>query len=243
MGSIELFPRTQLRRAAPAAAFRSLPAAVASTVRVREARPGDFSAVRALQMRNGHAALSLRQFESRLHGFAEGQLVAICDAEVVGYAATLVLDWDAQPMQPTWAAATGDGYFTPHSPGGSSLFCAETFLEATPRRFDASRAFVQARRKLCRRLNLRRTLATPSLQGYSCVADRLSPEQYATRILWGDAVEPTWRFLIAQGFQFCGLLRGFTPPGDSSCGNAGLFAWLNPLYGPPGPPASERRCA
>ena len=242
MGSIELFPRTQPRRAA-AAGFRALPAAVASTVRIREARVGDFAAVRALQMRDGHGSCTLRQFESRLHGFAEGQLVAVCDAEIVGYAATLVVDWDAQPVQPTWASATGDGYFTSHDPHAASLFCAETVVEPAPFASDAFRALVQARRKLCRRLNLRRALATPSLHGYSRVADRLSPEQFATRILWGEALEPTWRSLSAQGFQFCGVLRGFTPPGDSSCGNAGLFAWLNPLYGPPGPPASERRCA
>ena len=242
MGSIELFPRTQPRRAA-GPAFRTLPSAVGSTVRVREARVGDFAAVHALQMRNGHAACSLRQFESRLHGFAEGQLVAVCDAEIVGYAATLVLDWDAQAMQPTWAAVTGDGYFTSHHPEGTSLFCAETTLGSGRHRLDASRALVQARRKLCRRLNLRRALAAPALNGYSRVAEALSPEQFATRILWGEALEPPWRFLLAQGFQFCGVLRGFTPPGDSSCGNAGLFAWLNPLYGPPGPPASERRCA
>ena len=241
MGSVELFPRTQPRRAA-IASWRAQPVA-AGAVRVREARLADYTAVRGLQIRAGAAACTLRQFESRLRGFPAGQMVAVCDGHVVGYAAALVVDWDMHGNEPTWQAMTGEGFFTTHDPEGATLFGADMVVDASPHAVGAARALLQARRKLCRRLNLRRAVVTPALAGYSKIADRLTPEQFATRIVWGDVLEPMWGFLANQGFQFCGMLRGFTPPGDTSCGHAGLFAWLNPLHAPPRPPATERRCA
>ena len=246
MGSIELFPRTQPRRAA-IDAWRATPIAGSGTVRVREARFADYAAVRALQKRAGAVLpCTLRQYESRMHGFAAGQLVALRDGEIVGYAACLMLDWDVRGAQPTWASLTGDGFFTTHDPDGRSLYGAEMTLDPTTHGFGAAHALVQARRKLCRRLNLRRIVATPLLAAPP--DDGTTPEQYAMRIVWGDVVEPTWRFLAARGFQFCTVLRDFMPAEAGSRGHAGLLAWLNPLYAPPGPPASEecqprRQCA
>jgi hypothetical protein len=53
---------------------------------------------------------------------------------------------------------------------------------------------------------------------------------------------------MSMGFQYCGILRDFVPEDVASGGHAALFAWLNPIYAPPRPPAcaqSERprKCA
>jgi hypothetical protein len=76
----------------------------------------------------------------------------------------------------------------------------------------------------------------------------MSPELYAQRVIWGDVADQSLRFQMAQGFQYCGIIRGYLPEDVESCGNAALIVWLNPLYSPTEPPANvekerPRKCA
>lgn len=216
-------------------------------MRVREARFADYAGVRTLQQRAALATppSSQRQFDSRLHGFGAGQLVALCDGQLAGFASALLVDWDGQGAEPrTWAHVTGDGGFTPHDPRARSLYGAELAVEASQRGAAAARALIQAHRRLVRKLDARRLVMTPSFGGYEGVARRMTPEEFAMRVAWGDAAAPEWRFLMAQGFQLCGVLRDFHGGGR----HAGLLAWVNPLHAPPRPPANEesetpRKCA
>lgn len=247
MGSIQLFPRA-LPRQLIAHAWRSAPTGQ-GTVRVREARIDDFTAVRVLQRKSApHVqALTLRQWESRLHGFPQGQLVAVCEGRVVGAACSLIVQWDDYGVEPSWNAITGEGAFTTHDPTGRTLFAAEVLTDGMVHGFAIARALYQARRRAARRLNLRRIVTTSRLPGYSALRDEMSPELYAMRVIWGDIADAGWRFLMAQGFQYCGILRNHRPEDVASGGHAALLAWLNPLYAPPGPPAIEseraRKCA
>lgn len=214
---------------------------------MREARFGDYAAVRSLEQRASLATppATQRQFESRLHGFGAGQLVATCEGQVAGFASAVLVDWDALGAEPrTWSLATGDGGFTTHDPRARTLYGAELAVEASQRGVAAARALIQAYRRLVRRLDARRLVMTPAFPEPEGIARRMSPEERAMRIAWGDATAAEWRFLMAQGFQLCGVLRDFHGEGR----HAGLLAWVNPLHAPPRPPANEesespRKCA
>ena len=249
MGSVQYFPRTG---GIPTIAdvWRAGPVPGSGMVKVRETRLDDFAAIRALQ-RGAAPHLppwTLKHLESQRHAFREGQLVAVCEGQVVGVSSSLVVHWDDYSAQPTWRSITADGQFTTHDTNGRTLYGSDLVADMPRSGFGAARALLQARRRLCRRNNLRRMIATARIAGYRALRDTLSPEQYAMRIVWGDVAEPSMRFLMAQGFQFCGILHDFLPEDEESCGHAALFAWLNPLYSPPGPTASAeaqraRKCA
>ena len=248
MGSVEVLPQ---RGGAPAAeAWRASPSPASGIVKVRPTRLEDYAAIRALQRRASPylPAWSLRQLESQLHEFPEGQLVAVCDGEIVGAAASLIVKWDEHGLEHSWKSITGDGYFTNHDRAGRTLYGADVIVDTSRHGFGVGRSLFQARRRLCRRLNLRRIIATARLPGYGELAASLSPEQYAMRVIWGDIADPTMRFHMAQGFQYCGVLRAYHPEDEESAGCAALLAWLNPLYAPPRPPAQfesqrARKCA
>ena len=247
MGSIELFPRRPGARPIPES-WR-VATAGAGLVRVREARLEDFAAVRALQKIAAphRAPCSLRQFESRLHVFGPGQLVAVREGHVVGAASALVFAGEPDATPP-YRELTADDTFATHDAAGDTLFGAGLLVYPSYHGFAASRALFQARRKLCRRFNLRRILTAAPLEGYARFRDRLAPEAFAMRVIGGDVPDASVRFLMAHGFQFCGVLRDFWPEHAGAAGHAALFAWLNPLYAPPRPPAfaetaRTRRCA
>jgi GNAT superfamily N-acetyltransferase len=248
LGSIQLFPRRG--PATIADVWRVAPFPGAGATRVRPARVEDFAAVRALE-RDAHAVgqpLTLKQFESRRHVFPEGQWVAECDGLIAGAGNSMIVAWERCPAEPTWQALTGDGSFLTHDAQGGTLFAFDTVADFSRRGFGVGRALHLARRKLCRRLNLRRIAAALPLPGYRARAGSMPPEAYAKRVVWGENEEPLLRFHLAQGFQYCGILPDFLPADGDLPGHAALVAWLNPLYAPPGPSASvasqrARKCA
>jgi GNAT superfamily N-acetyltransferase len=250
---IEVFPGSgsvRPRQRDAAAAWRHAPLPGSGPVRVRNAKVEDYAAIRALQ-RMSHAGVpgwSLKQFESHRNAFPEGQLVAVADGEVVGAASSLVVQWDDYALDHTWRSVTGDGFFTTHDTAGRTLYGAELVMDLTRRGTGIARALYQAQRKLCRKLNLRRIISAARLSGYHEVAEEMSAELYAQRVIWGDIQDASLRLQMAQGFQYCGIIRDYLPEDRESAGNAALVVWLNPLYSPAGPPANvetqrPRKCA
>ncbi len=249
MGSIEVFPRNR-SSSANAELWRSGPVPGSGAIKVREARLEDYAAIRALQ-RDAAPQVepwSLKQLESQRHAFAAGQMVAVCEGQVVGAASSLVVRWEPDTFAHTWRGITAEGFFTTHDPHGRTLYGARLVMDTSRHGFVVGRALSQARRRLCRRLNLRRIIATSRLAGYRAFGTQGPPELYAQRVIWGDIADAAMRFQISQGFQYCGVLHDYLPEDTDSCGHAALLAWLNPLYAPPSPPAFEesqrqRKCA
>jgi hypothetical protein len=249
---IEVFPgsRDVAKRRRAENAWRAAPVAGSGAIRVRPARLEDYAVIRALQRGShpGIAGWTLKQLESQRNAFPEGQLIAECDAEIVGAASSLVVQWDDYVLDHTWKSVTGDGYFTTHDTAGRTLYAAEVDVDMTRRGAGAARALYQAQRRLCRKLNLRRIIGAARLAGYHAVRETMSPELYAQRVIWGDVADASLRLQMAQGFQYCGIIKDYLPEDAESCGNAALIVWLNPLYSPTEPPANvekerPRKCA
>jgi GNAT superfamily N-acetyltransferase len=239
LGSIiEVFPGRR-HAATLADVWRSAPVPGAGPARVRAARLEDFAAIRALHRTASAfgAPWTLKQLESQLHAFPEGQLVAVSDGQVVGASSSLVVRWDEYSAQHTWREITGDGTFTTHDSDGRTLYGAGAVADVTRHGYGVARALMQAERRLARRMNLRRIVTTARLAGLAALGDSASPELYAMRVIWGDLDDPAMRFKLAQGFQYCGILHGHRPEDEESRGHAALLAWLNPMYAPPGPQA------
>lgn len=248
LGSIQLFPGKGA--ATIADVWRIAPLPGSGAVKVRGARVEDYAAVRALE-RAGAAmgpAITLRQFESRRQVFPEGQWIAECGGAIAGAGSSMVVAWDDYPRGHDWNAITGDGTFATHDPSGRTLFGSDVVADATRRGFGVARALHLARRRLCRRLNLRRIAAAVGMPGYAALGEAMPPDHYAKRIVWGEIDEPSLRFHLSLGFQYCGILERFLPEDPAGSGHAALVVWLNPLYAPPGPTARiqsqrARKCA
>ena len=243
MGSVQPFPGKQAGTLADVWRLASLGA---EAPRVRNTRREDYAAIRAVQRDSSpHVPpWSLRQLEAQVHAFPQGQLVAIADGGVAGACAALVVAWHEHEMGHTWRSITADGTFATHMDTGDTLYCASMVTDTSRRGFGVARVLVQAQRRLCRRLNLRRIITTTRLAGYAAHAGEMAVEDYARRVVWGEIEDTGLRFALAHGYQICGVLPGYLPEDAESQGNAALLAWLNPLHAPPQPPASiisERR--
>lgn len=216
---------------------------------MRPARPEDFQVIRELAAAAwpGTPAPSFQQLEHRCAAFAQGQFVALSGDEVVGFASTLVVQWDQYALDDTWNRVTGDGYFSTHDATGRTLYSADFVVDPHKRGHGIGRALYRAQRKLCQSMNLRRIITAARLAGYGAMRESMPPELYAKRVVWGDIPDPVFRFHLSQGFQYCGVIRDYQPEDLASAGHAALMVWLNPRYLAPRPPAlaarRERRAA
>jgi len=249
MGSVQTFPpRPGVSTIADV--WRVAPIAGSDALRVRGMRLEDCAAIRALQRQAapGVPPWTLQQLESQRHVFPEGQLVAEAGGLLVGALSSLIVRWDDYAVDRDWGAMTADGYFTTHDPSGRTLYGMEPIVDVSRRGYGVARALYQAQRRLCRRMNLRRIIAAARMPGYRDVRERMSPELYAMKVVWGDIQDPVLRFPLSLGFHYCGIIRDYRPEDADSGGHAALIVWLNPLYAPPRPPAAiererSRKCA
>lgn len=172
----------------------------------------------------------LEQFESLLGLFPEGQFVAELDGRLVGMAISLVILWDDYSLHHSWASVTNEGHFDTHDMNGRTLYGAEVCVDPDTRGQGIGHALYEARRKLCREMNLKRIIAGGRLPGYRAHAPHMSPEEYARHVIWGDLRDPVLRFQLDEGFDYCGIMHGYLPADDDSIGNASLIVWLNRDY-------------
>lgn len=212
----------------------------AADIRLRNLEAGDIDEVIALQRRvyPDMPAYRRENLESQLRFFPQGQFVVEMAGRLVGAASSLVVLWDDYGLHHTWSSVTGSGTFDTHNPAGRTLYGAEVCVDPAIRKRGVGHLLYQARRRLCREMNLKRIIAAGRLPGYGRHATEMSAELYAQRVVWGDFYDPVLRFQIGEGFQYCGVIPGYLPVDADSLGNAALIVWLNPRYNPNRPTLS-----
>jgi len=205
---------------------------------IRNLRQSDIDSAIALQglVYPSIAAFRHDQFENLLALFPRGQFVAELDGQLVGIAISLVILWDDYSLHHTWNSITNHGNFNTHDTRhGHTLYGAEVCVSPDMVGRGIGHALYEARRNLCRQMNLKRIIAGGRLPGYHKKATEMTPEEYSKRVIWGDFYDPVLRFQLDEGFDYCGVLHGYIPTDDESVGNASLIVWLNRDYDPTQP--------
>lgn len=201
-------------------------------LKIRHTRVDDIEALIALQK---HIYPDLEpwpaeQVIQQLEVFPHGQVVATVNEHLVGCASSMIVNWDDWKTVHTWDAVTAEGSFDTHDPTGKTLYGAEVFVDPTVRGRRIGHWLYDARRKICRSLNLKRIIACGRLPGYHRYALEMSAETYAKRVVWGDIIDPVLNFQLREGFDFCGVVEGYLPDDRESGSFASLIVWLNPRF-------------
>lgn len=178
---------------------------------------------------------------SHLRIFPEGQLVAEIDGRIVGGAASLIVDLGPDPLREhTWAGITDSGYFTNHTDQGDTLYGADVYVHPDARGRGVGAALYEARRQLCRRLNLRRILAGGRLWNYRDYPEDISPQEYVERVISGATRDLVLSFQLREGFIVRRVMPHYLRDGRSR-NYSSLIEWINPDYQPEPPQARKVR--
>ena len=215
-------------------------ASPATNVHIRQATPADIPTLVALNraayptLAEDNIVWAASHLESHQRVFPQGQLVAEVDGRIVGAVSTLIVDMGPNPLRDhTWAGITDSGYFTSHNPLGDTLYGADIYVHPDTRGLGVGAALYEARRQLCKKLNLRRILLGGRLWNYAEHADELSPHEYVARVQAGELRDLVLSFQLREGF----LLRSIMPhylKDSHSLNYASCLEWFNPDYNPTG---------
>lgn len=199
---------------------------------VRPLQPQDFEAVRdmGLKIYPKDDPWHEEYFWSHLDQFPQGQLVAV-DADsqrVLGYAASLIVNWDDYEFEDSWNTFTDIGYFTNHDPvHGKTLYGADLMVDPDAQGRGIGKLIYKAREQLVVDLGLRRIRAGARLAGYHRYADQLSPRDYVLKVIHRELGDPTLSFQLKRGFRVVAVVKGYMPKDPCSRGNAAVIEWLN----------------
>ncbi len=206
------------------------------TVSLRHAEAGDVEQLISLNrlcfptMVEENVVWRKSQLQNHLRVFPQGQIIAELDGKVVGAVASLIVHLGLDPYRPhTYAGITDGGYFHNHDPSGDSLYGADVYVHPDMRGERIGQQLYQARRDLCRSLNLRRIIAGGRIDGYAECEEKLTPEQYVKKVENGELFDRVLSFQLREGFVVRGLLRNYiADPKSKNC--ATFLEWKNPDY-------------
>lgn len=200
---------------------------------IRQATPDDFLKIQDVcaKVYPFTKPWNLEQLRSHSKHFPEGQIVAVHpDTKlIVGFAFSLIVNWEDYSMETSWRDFTDSGYFTNHDPvDGKTLYGAEVMTHPDYRGQGVGKALYQGRRELCKKFHLLRIRAGARMVGYATYKDELSPEEYLVEVAEERIFDPTISFQIKQGFRPLAVVKGYITDDPETLGYAAVIEWLNP---------------
>lgn len=202
-------------------------------ISVRNTRPSDFDAIERISRITYPDDLpwTATYLSAHLKIFPEGQFVAVDmeTTDVVGMAASLIINWDDYDHLDTYDDFTDEGRFWNHDPSGRTLYGAELIVDPARRGEGIGSRLYDTRKEFVRRLGLLRIRAGARLAGYSRYAAEMSAEDYVRQIIDGEIYDPTLSFQLKRGFRVLAVVPDyFARDSDRKTrGYAAVIEWIN----------------
>jgi len=169
--------------------------------------------------------------KSHINVFPEGQLCAELAGKIVASASSLVTRLTPEYKDHTWKEATAFGMFTNHTFEGDSLYGADISTHPDSRGIGIATMLYNARKDLAIRLNLRRMIAGGRLFNYCEYAEKMTPQEYAEKVVRGELNDPVLSFQLKNGFRFIKILPNYMRDARS-LNYASFIEWKNTKYMP-----------
>ncbi|RZA15034.1 MAG: GNAT family N-acetyltransferase, partial [Proteobacteria bacterium] len=170
------------------------------------------------------------EYSAMLSKFPEGQICIDDNGQVVAAAFSAIVDHAKFGSSHTYSEITGTAYLNTHDPNGDVLYGVDVFVHPDFRDLRLGRRLYDARKDLCRKLNLRSILAGGRIPRYFEHSKELSPHEYIEKVSRKEIYDPILTFQLSNDFEVKRLLEGYLPEDEESKGHATLLEWNNIYY-------------
>ncbi|MCM2129955.1 carbon-nitrogen hydrolase family protein [Larsenimonas rhizosphaerae] len=164
--------------------------------------------------------------------FPDGQLAIKDGDRIIGVALTVLVDYDTFSNPHKYDDLIGTREVILHNKEGDALYGLDVLIDPAYRGYRLGRRLYEARKDLCRSMNLRAILAGGRIPNYYLHANDLSPTEYLDKVSRKEIHDPILSFQLANDFLVKRLLRKYLPEDERSMGYATLLEWNNILFEP-----------
>jgi len=203
-------------------------------IRVRQLTLDDYPALVSLQERcfPGMKPWKREQIESQIDLFPEGQLCLEYKGRLVASSSSLVVEYDRYEEWQDWRVIADAGYIRNHTLEGDTLYGIEIMVDPDFRGMHLARRLYEARKNVCRELNLARIVIGGRIPGFGDQPKEMSAREYVEKVSERGLYDPVLTTQIANGFDLRGLIPDYFPSDTASRGYATHLEWTNLDYVP-----------
>lgn len=170
-------------------------------LKLRNLDPGDYPQIEQLMDRvydDIGGAWPQPVIEKLAKQFPDGQIVIEDDDRIVGLALTVQVDYATFSNPHTYDDLQGKRNEVMHNPDGDALYGLDVLIHPDYRGYRLGRRLYEARKELCRSMNLRAILAGGRIPGYHEHAPELSPADYIAKVARRELHDPILSFQLAD---------------------------------------------
>jgi predicted amidohydrolase/GNAT superfamily N-acetyltransferase len=207
-------------------------------LKLRNLRTEDFDDIKAIMdevYQNLGGSWPKKKYVAMLKVFKEGQICIEDNGKVIAAAFSVVVEYDKFGDEHTYDEITGNAYLTTHDPNGDVLYGVDVFVDPNYRNLRLGRRLYEARKELCKNLNLTAIVAGGRIPNYKEYSSKLSPQQYIESVKRKEIYDPILTFQLSNGFDVKRVLKAYLPEDQDSKGYATLLEWFNIYYEPKRP--------
>ena len=166
-------------------------------------------------------------YRSQVTTFPEGQLGVFVDGHLVGSAASLIVDADEYEDWHDWRTLSDNGAIKNHDPAGDTLYGIELQVDPAQRGQRLSRRLYEARKELCRELNMARMAIGGRIPGYAAHKHEMTAREYVRQVIDKRLYDPVLTAQLANGFVLEAIIEDYLPDDEDSAGYATSLVWPN----------------
>ncbi len=167
------------------------------------------------------------QLESQLAHFPAGQICIEMDDQLVASSSALIVAYDDYTDWHDYWSISDRGYVRNHDPEGDTLYGIEMMVHPDYRGQKLARRLYEARKELCRDLDLARMIIGGRIPGYAKHKEVMTAQQYVEKVIAKHLYDPVLTTQLANGFQLRQLLPDYLPNDEDSAGWATCLEWPN----------------
>lgn len=168
--------------------------------------------------------------QALVNAFPDGQICIEDNGKIVAAALTIKVNYNNFSSPHQYKDVISDKHIARHNDSGDALYGLDVFAHPDYRGFRLGRRLYEARKELCRALNLKAILAGGRIPGYKKHADEMSVSEYIDKVKRKEIYDPILSFQLSNDFDVKRLMSRYLPEDEKSLGYATLLEWDNIFY-------------
>jgi predicted amidohydrolase/ribosomal protein S18 acetylase RimI-like enzyme len=179
---------------------------------------------------NAGGTWSKEEFASQLSKFPEGQFCIEDNGKLVAAVVSMVVRYSDFGDKHTYDQITSKGYLNNHNPDGDTLYGVDMFVHPSYQGLRLGRRLYDARKELCRKMNLRKIIVGGRIPKYKEQSSKMTPQEYVELIKNKELHDPVLSFQLNNDFHVRKIMTDYFPEDTESQNFASLLEWINIYY-------------